>query len=52
VPGQILHGVDLIQIKARVFEFFIFNMIYTISAANAEVLDILLFTLQMIIASM
>jgi hypothetical protein len=34
-----------------VFEFFIFNIIYNISAANAEVFDILLFTLQMIIAS-
>jgi hypothetical protein len=28
----------------------IFNMIYNISATNAEVFDILLFTLQMIIA--
>jgi hypothetical protein len=30
--------------------YFIFNMIYNISAADAEVLDILQFTLQMNIA--
>jgi hypothetical protein len=49
--GQICDDADLIQIKALVFQFSIFNMIYNISAANAEVLDILLFTLQMILAS-
>jgi hypothetical protein len=50
VSGQILHDVDLIQIKAVVFYFFIFNMIHNILTAEAEVVDILLFynTLQMI----
>jgi hypothetical protein len=41
VSGQKCTGRDLIQIKAWVFEFLIFNMIYNISATNAEVLDIL-----------
>jgi hypothetical protein len=54
-PGKYVHDVDLIQIKAWVFlcYFFLNDIQYfrSISTENAEVLDNIYFTLQMIVAS-